>query len=176
MNAPISGVALAIVIVGLALSTFLTRTSFLLAGQRLRFGHHIEVALRYAPVCTLVAIIAPNVLLHQPGGDFDFSWLNPRLIGVVAAGAVAGFLTQYRRLPGFGNDRLYPGAPLSLTSHGWGTRLPRRLARVLLPTGEIRGHPFELAHQAGSRRGAREQAVLIGDPAAGSPQDGLRRK
>lgn len=85
MNAPITGVALAIVIIGLALSTFLTRTSFLLVGQRLRLGHHIEVALRYAPVCTLVAIIAPNVLLHPPNGVLDFSLLNPRLIGAVGA-------------------------------------------------------------------------------------------
>lgn len=85
MNTPIAGLALAVVIVGLALSTFVTRTSFLLVGQRLRLGHHIEVALRYAPVCTLAAIIAPNVLLHQPDGAFDFSLLNPRLIGVAGA-------------------------------------------------------------------------------------------
>lgn len=85
MNAPISGVALAIVIVGLALSTFATRTSFLLVGQRLRLGHHIEVALRYAPVCTLTAIIVPNIFLHGPNAGFDFSLLNPRLIGVLGA-------------------------------------------------------------------------------------------
>jgi len=83
MNEPVAGIALAVVIVGLALSTFLTRTSFLLAGQRLRLNHRIEVALRYAPVCTLTAIIVPNVLLHGP--DYDFSPLNPRLIGVAGA-------------------------------------------------------------------------------------------
>jgi branched-subunit amino acid transport protein len=83
---PVTGIALALVIVGLALSTLLTRTSFLLAGQRLRLGHHIEVALRYAPVCTLAAIIVPNVFLHEPNGVFDFSLLNPRLYGVLAAG------------------------------------------------------------------------------------------
>jgi len=83
MSEPVAGIALAVVIVGLALSTFLTRTSFLLAGQRLRLNHHIEVALRYAPVCTLTAIIVPNVLLHGP--VYDFSPLNPRLIGVAGA-------------------------------------------------------------------------------------------
>jgi len=83
MNEPVAGIALAVVIVGLALSTFLTRTSFLLAGQRLRLNHRIEVALRYAPVCTLTAIIVPNVLLHGP--DYDFSLLNPRLVGVAGA-------------------------------------------------------------------------------------------
>ncbi len=67
------------------MSTFLTRTSFLLAGQRLRLNHRIEVALRYAPVCTLMAIIVPDVLLHAPQCRLDLSPLNPRLIGVLAA-------------------------------------------------------------------------------------------
>ena len=66
MNEPVAGIALAVVIVGLALSTFVTRTSFLLAGARLRLGARIEVALRYAPVCTLAAIIVPDVLMHGP--------------------------------------------------------------------------------------------------------------
>jgi len=84
MSAPVTGVALAVVIVGLALTTLITRTSFLVAGSRLRLGHRIEAALRYAPVCTLSAIIVPDVLLH--GGSWDLSLLNPRLIGVIAAG------------------------------------------------------------------------------------------
>jgi branched-subunit amino acid transport protein len=83
MNDPVAGFALAVVIVGLALSTFATRTSFLLAGQRFRLNPRLEVALRYAPVCTLSAIIVPDVLLHAP--TYDFSLLNPRLIGVLGA-------------------------------------------------------------------------------------------
>ena len=86
MSQSVSGVALAIVIVGLALTTFLTRTSFLLAGSRLRLGHRVETALRYAPVCTLAAIIIPDILVHGPALDYDFSLLNPRLIGAFAAG------------------------------------------------------------------------------------------
>lgn len=84
MNDPVAGIALAAVIVGLALSTFVTRTSFLLAGGRFRLNHRIETALRYAPVCTLMAIIVPDVLLHGQG-SIDFSPLNPRLIGGAAA-------------------------------------------------------------------------------------------
>jgi branched-subunit amino acid transport protein len=85
MSEPVAGIALGIVILGLALSTFVTRTSFLLAGSRVKLGHKVEVALRYAPVCTLAAIIVPDVLLHgQPG--IDLSPFNPRLIGVLAAG------------------------------------------------------------------------------------------
>jgi branched-subunit amino acid transport protein len=85
MNEPVAGIALAAVIIGLSLSTFVTRTSFLLAGSRFRLNHRIETALRYAPVCTLMAIIVPDVLLHGPD-SVDFSPLNPRLIGAAAAG------------------------------------------------------------------------------------------
>jgi branched-subunit amino acid transport protein len=86
MTDPVSGLALAVVIVGLALSTFVTRTSFLLAGSKLRLGHRVEVALRYAPVCTLAAIIVPDILIHPPGTSLDLSLVNPRLIGAFAAG------------------------------------------------------------------------------------------
>ena len=85
MTEPVTGIALGVVIVGLALTTLVTRTSFLVAGSRLKLGHRIEAALRHAPVCTLAAIIVPDVLMHGPG--LDLSPLNPRLIGVVAAGA-----------------------------------------------------------------------------------------
>ncbi len=87
MNDAVSGFALAVVIVGLALTTFVTRTSFLLAGTRLKLGHKVETALRYAPVCTLAAIIVPDVLIHGPAHDYDFSPFGPRLVGAFAAGA-----------------------------------------------------------------------------------------
>jgi branched-subunit amino acid transport protein len=84
MSDPVSGLGLALVIVGLALSTLVTRASFLVAGARLRLAHRAEVALRYAPVCTLSAIIVPDVLFH---GDvtLDLSPFNPRIVGVLAA-------------------------------------------------------------------------------------------
>jgi branched-subunit amino acid transport protein len=85
MMDPVSGIALAVVIVGLALSTLVTRGSFLVAGARLKLSHRAEVALRYAPVCTLAAIIVPDVLLHG-GQALDLSPVNPRLVGALAAG------------------------------------------------------------------------------------------
>jgi branched-subunit amino acid transport protein len=77
-------VAMAVVIAGLALSTLVTRCSFLIAGSRLRLGHRVEAALRYAPVCTLAAIIVPDVLFHG-GATLDLAPFNPRLVGVIAA-------------------------------------------------------------------------------------------
>lgn len=86
MNDALPDIAMAVVVAGLALSTLLTRTSFLVAGSKFRLGHRLEVALRHAPVCALSAIIVPDVLYH--GGDaLDLSLLNPRLIGVLAAAA-----------------------------------------------------------------------------------------
>jgi branched-subunit amino acid transport protein len=84
MSDPVSGLGLALVIAGLALSTLVTRTSFLVAGAKLKLGHRAEVALRYAPVCTLSAIIVPDVLFHG-GATLDLAMFNPRLIGVLAA-------------------------------------------------------------------------------------------
>jgi len=84
MNEPVTGLALAVVIIGLALSTFVTRTSFLLAGARVRLGARVEAALRYAPVCTLAAIIVPDVLMHGSHPGVDFSVFNPRIIGCAA--------------------------------------------------------------------------------------------
>jgi branched-subunit amino acid transport protein len=84
MSEAVEGWGLACVIVGLALSTLLTRTSFLVAGARLKLSHRAEVALRYAPVCTLSAIIVPDVLFHG-GAGLDLSPFNPRLIGVIGA-------------------------------------------------------------------------------------------
>ncbi len=85
MSDPVAGLGLALVVAGLALSTLITRTSFLVAGSRLRLSHRVEVALRYAPVCTLSAIIVPDVLFHG-GATLDLGLFNPRLLGVLAAG------------------------------------------------------------------------------------------
>ncbi len=85
MNEPLSGIALAVITAGLALATFVTRSGLLLAGSRIKLSHRIEVALRYAPVCTLCAIIVPDVLMHGPGNTLDLSAWNPRLIGAAAS-------------------------------------------------------------------------------------------
>ncbi len=91
MSAPISGLGLAVVTAGLALATFVTRAGFMLAGARLRLSPRIEVALRYAPVCTLCAIIAPDLLMHGPGSGFDWAAATPRLVGVAASALWLGF-------------------------------------------------------------------------------------
>lgn len=78
-----------VILLGLAAATFVTRTSFLIAGSRIKLRPRVESALRYAPVCTLAALVVPEILLHG-GATYDFSLLNPRLIG--AAGAAVWLL------------------------------------------------------------------------------------
>ena len=105
MTEPVAGIALAAVIVGLALSTFVTRTSFLIAGAKLRLGPRVEVALRYAPVCTLAAIIVPDVLIHPPGTPSTVAAQSPshRRAG---RGALALLVAQHHWLPGARHGRL----------------------------------------------------------------------
>jgi branched-subunit amino acid transport protein len=73
-----------LILLGLAAATFVTRTSFLLAGSRIKLHPRAESALRFAPVCTLAAIVVPEVLLHGQT-SIDVSLVNPRLIGVAGA-------------------------------------------------------------------------------------------
>lgn len=92
----LGNIGMAAVVLGLALSTLLTRTSFLVAGSKLRLGHRVEVALRYAPVCALSAIIVPDILFHG-SETLDLELFNPRLIGALGA---AAWLCWSRNLAG----------------------------------------------------------------------------
>lgn len=75
-----------VVIVGLGLITLVTRASFFLLPARIELPAPIERALRYAPACALMAIIAREVL--APRGAHRVNVDNEQLWGVVAAGAV----------------------------------------------------------------------------------------
>ncbi len=74
-----------VVIVGLTLVTVLTRSSFLLLGDRFPLPERAQHALRYAPVCALIALITPELFITQ--GALDLSIVNPKLIAGVAAAA-----------------------------------------------------------------------------------------
>ncbi|MBC3879640.1 AzlD domain-containing protein [Undibacterium sp. FT79W] len=67
----------------LFLATFIARSSFWLAGNRIQLPKRVQEALRYAPACALAAIIVPDLLLTN--AQLDVSWHNPRLIAGVLA-------------------------------------------------------------------------------------------
>lgn len=75
-------------LIGVSLTTLVTRGSFVLFGARVNLPAVIERALAYAPACALAAIMAPDlVMLH---GTPVIGFTNPRL--VAAAVAVLAFL------------------------------------------------------------------------------------
>ncbi len=74
-----------LVTIGMVLATFMTRAAMLLAGQRFKLSPGVEAALRYAPVCALVVLVVPEVVVQA--GTVNLSLANPRLAGALAAPA-----------------------------------------------------------------------------------------
>jgi branched-subunit amino acid transport protein len=70
-------------IVGLTAVTVITRSAFLVLGERFPLPERVQHALRYAPACALSALIAPEVL--TAGGALVLDPASPKL----AAGLVA---------------------------------------------------------------------------------------
>jgi branched-subunit amino acid transport protein len=81
-----SEVAVWSVIVGLTAVTFATRSAFLVLGRRFTLPPRLLHALRYAPVCALMALIAPELLVVD--GAIAPSLFNPKLVAGLACGAM----------------------------------------------------------------------------------------
>lgn len=81
-----SDLAVWLVIVGLTAVTVATRSAFLVLGRRFALPERVRHALRYAPVCALVALIAPELAVAD--GTLALSPANPKLVAGVAAAAV----------------------------------------------------------------------------------------
>jgi branched-subunit amino acid transport protein len=75
------------VIIGLTGVTVLTRSFFLVLGDRIPLPERVQHAMRYAPACALAALVAPEVLLTQ--GSLATSISDPKLIA-----ALAGVITM----------------------------------------------------------------------------------
>jgi branched-subunit amino acid transport protein len=76
-----------LIIVGVALVTFLLRASFIVFADPQRFPHAFRQALAFVPPAVLAAIVAPGLLM--PAGVFDATLSNPRWIAGLVAIAVA---------------------------------------------------------------------------------------
>jgi branched-subunit amino acid transport protein len=75
-----------LVILGLTAVTVATRSAFLVLGRRFTLPDRVQHALRYAPVCALVALIAPELAFAN--GSLALSFDNPKLLAGVAAAVV----------------------------------------------------------------------------------------
>jgi branched-subunit amino acid transport protein len=67
--------------------TFAIRLSFIAAEGRLRIPGWFRAMLPFVPVATLSAIVVPDVVM--PGGAWDLSPGNARLVAACAAVAIA---------------------------------------------------------------------------------------
>jgi branched-subunit amino acid transport protein len=75
-----------VAIIGISLTTILTRGSFVVFGSRLRLHRTVEEALRFAPAAALGALVLPALLLRH--GQVDFSLQNQPLIAAFIAALV----------------------------------------------------------------------------------------
>jgi len=78
-----SELSLDAVIAGLALVTLATRSLFLVIGDRVSLPARVRHGLRYAPVCALVALVVPQLVLTGPA--MQLSLANPRLYAALVA-------------------------------------------------------------------------------------------
>lgn len=72
-----------IVIVGVALVTFLLRASFIVFADPHRFPHRFRQALTFVPPAVLAALVIPGLLIHA--GAIDLTLANPRWIAGLLA-------------------------------------------------------------------------------------------
>lgn len=76
-----------VLIVGMALVTYLIRAAVFVLGERLSFAPVVRTALGFVPVTVLTAIIVP-MTVSPHGNGAELTWRNPRLIAALAAIAV----------------------------------------------------------------------------------------
>lgn len=79
-----SELTLWLVVAGMTIISIVTRSFFVVLGHRISLPERVLLALRYAPACALVALIAPELILNK--GVVEVSLHNDKLIaGVIAA-------------------------------------------------------------------------------------------
>jgi branched-subunit amino acid transport protein len=84
-----------VAVLGVALTTFLTRCSFILLGERVRLPAILEQALRCAPAGILAAIVVPDLLMQR--GQLDLTFDNYRLMAAIIA---SGYFVVTRSMLG----------------------------------------------------------------------------
>ena len=76
-----------LLILGLALTSFIPRASFILLFARWPVPAPVRRALRYVPAAVFSAILVPQLVLTA--GSMDIGLDNPRLLAGLLAGAIA---------------------------------------------------------------------------------------
>ncbi|ACC69992.1 AzlD domain-containing protein [Paraburkholderia phymatum] len=73
-----------LLILGMAVITWLIRTAVFVLGDRVVFPPLVRTALGFVPVTVLTAIIVP-MAVSPHGAEAEITWRNPQLVGALAA-------------------------------------------------------------------------------------------
>jgi branched-subunit amino acid transport protein len=76
-----------LLILGMALITYLIRAAVFVLGERLPFPPVVRTALSFVPVTVLTAIIVP-MTVSPHGENAELTWRNPQLVAALVAIAV----------------------------------------------------------------------------------------
>ncbi|GAB5099398.1 AzlD domain-containing protein [Caballeronia sp. LP006] len=79
-----------LLILGMALVTYLIRAAVFVLGERLPFPPIVRTALGFVPVTVLTAIIVP-MTVSPHGNGAEITWRNPQLVAAVVAVAVCAW-------------------------------------------------------------------------------------
>jgi branched-subunit amino acid transport protein len=77
-----------LMILGMAVVTFLIRSTVFILGERVVFPPLVRTALGFVPVTVLTAIIVPMAVAPH-GGAPELTWRNAQLVGALIACAVS---------------------------------------------------------------------------------------
>ena len=77
---------IAYLIIGLAAVTFVSRSFFILLGNRIKVSEWVLETIRYAPLAALIAILAPEIFLPLGSSSvMEFNLKLPNIWGGIAA-------------------------------------------------------------------------------------------
>jgi branched-subunit amino acid transport protein len=77
---------IAYLIIGLTVVTFVSRSFFILLGNRIKVSDWALEAIRYAPLAALIAILAPEIFLPLGASSvMEFNLKLPNIWGGIAA-------------------------------------------------------------------------------------------
>ncbi len=76
-----------LIIIGMGIITYMIRLTPILLLEQVGMRSEIQQALKFVPAAVLSAIVFPELLM--PGGTFDFSLGNERLLAGLLAAVVA---------------------------------------------------------------------------------------
>ena len=79
-----SSASYVVLILGMALVTYLIRAAVFVLGEKLAFPPVVRTALSFVPVTVLTAIIVP-MTVSPHGTGAELSWRNPQLVAAVVA-------------------------------------------------------------------------------------------